>query len=155
MLAVQSLRNSQMVTILTAAIAIIFNVSLAALTNNAYNARHLFNFELFGSVSGAIFALKFASASVLLLFSFMCNSMAVAYLIDAVFLINASAEFSYAGYTKKMLETGNTLALIGNRLLCIAFPMLLWMFGPLPMAVSSLALVWWFYELDFLPKVTN
>ncbi|XP_060674503.1 uncharacterized protein LOC132804309 [Ziziphus jujuba] len=155
MLAVQSLRNSQMVIILTASIAIIFNISLAALTNNAYNASHVFNLELFGSISGATFALKFGSASVLLLSSFMCSSMAVAYLIDAVFLINASVEFTYAGHTKKVLETGNTLALIGNRLLCIAFPMVLWMFGPVPVAVSSVALVWWFYELDFAAKITD
>lgn len=154
-MAVQTLRNSQMLIILTASIAIIFNISLAALTNNAYNAtRGPSNFELVGLVSGRTFALKYGMASVLLLFSFFCSSMAVVFLIDVAFLIDVSVEISCV-HIKRMLERGNTLALIGNRLLCMTFPILLWMFGPVPVAVSSVALVWWFYELDFAGKITD
>lgn len=153
MVAVQTLRNSQMVIIFTASIAIIFNVSLAAMTNNAYNATHgLFNFEFFGLVSGPTFALKYGTASVLLLFSFVCSSLAVGFLMDVIFLIDVSVEIPRA-HAKKMLERGNALALVGNRLLCMALPMLLWMFGPLAVAVSSVALLWWFYELDFAGKI--
>ncbi|KAI3472561.1 hypothetical protein Pfo_029219 [Paulownia fortunei] len=152
MLAVQSLRNTLMYTILTATITIIVTLSLAALTNNAFNANRLFSSsDLFGSQSGRIMVLKYGSASLFLVASFLCSSMAVGYLVDANFLINAIGEFSPAdGYTDAVVERGFTLAVVGNRVLCIAFPLLLWMFGPLPVALSSLALVWGLYELDFV-----
>ncbi|XP_007033515.2 PREDICTED: uncharacterized protein LOC18602208 [Theobroma cacao] len=151
MLAVQSLRNTLMTTILTASIAILVNLSLVALTNNTYNASRLFNSEVFGSHSARIYPLKYGSASLFLLVSFLCSSMALGYLIDANFLINASYDecSSSPAYTQTIFERGFALAVIGNRVLCISFPLLLWMFGPLPVAVSSAALVWALYELDF------
>ncbi|KAK1562579.1 hypothetical protein Q3G72_014381 [Acer saccharum] len=153
MLGVQSLRNALMATILTASIAILVNQGLAALINNAYNAsNNLFNSAIFGSKSDRIFALKYGTASLFLLVSFFCSSMGLGYLIDANFLINASGEFtsSPAAYTQIIFERGFMLALVGNRVLCMAFPLLLWMFGPLPVILSSVALVWGFYELDFV-----
>jgi hypothetical protein len=157
MLAVQSLRNTLMATILTASIAILVNVALAALSNNAFTASHLLNNPIFGLQSGGILALKFGSASLLLLLSFLCSSMSVGYLIDANFLINASGgEFSSSpGHTHAMFERGFMLALIGNRVLCISFPLLLWMLGPVLVALSSVGLVWGLYELDFSGKLIS
>ncbi|XP_022760941.1 uncharacterized protein LOC111307194 [Durio zibethinus] len=152
MLAVQSLRNTLMATILNASVAILVNLALAALTNNTYTANHLFNSEIFGSQSGRMYALKYGSASLFLLVSFLCYSMALGYLIDANFLINASGDDQFSSdpaYTQTIFERGFALALIGNRVLCISFPTLLWMFGPLPVALSTAALVWGLYELDF------
>ncbi|KAK6118188.1 hypothetical protein DH2020_048089 [Rehmannia glutinosa] len=157
MLAVQSLRNTLMFTILIASVTIIVTLSLAALTNNAFNANRLLtSSDLFGSQSGRIMVLKFGSASIFLVASFLCSSMAVGYLVDANFLINAIGEFTPAsGYTEAVVERGFTLAVVGNRVLCIAFPLLLWMFGPLPVALSSLGLVWALYELDFVPAFST
>lgn len=152
MLAVQSLRNAQMTTISTAAIAIIINLALAALTNNNYKASHLLSGSaFFGSQSGKLYVLKFGSASLSLLVSFLCSSMGLAFLIDANFLINAaSPEFSPSPtYTQTVFERGFMLALMGNRILCITFPLLVWMFGPVPVALSSVALVWVLHGLDF------
>lgn len=158
MLAVQSLRNTLMGTILSATVSIIINLTLAALTNNTYNASHFLSSAFFGSQSGKIFVLKFGSASLFLSVSFLCSSMALGYLIDANFLINASSEFSCHGYTQMIFERGFTLALVGNRVLCITFPLLLWMLGPVPVALSSVALVWGLHGHDFcrqLQKNTN
>ncbi|TQD78317.1 hypothetical protein C1H46_036122 [Malus baccata] len=156
MLVIQSLRNTQMVAIFTASTAIALSLTLAALTNNAYNASHLvIKSPFFGSQSGSIFALKYGLASILMLFSSLFSSMATGFLIDTIFLINACFEFSYSGITETQLEKGYMLALIGNRLLCISFPMLLWLFGPMLVALSSLALVWWLYELDFAAKLST
>ncbi|GFP87409.1 hypothetical protein PHJA_000884600 [Phtheirospermum japonicum] len=153
MLAVQSLRNTLMFTILIATITIIVTLSVAALANNAFNASRLLTAaDLFGSQSGRIMVLKYGSASIFLVGSFLCSSMAVGYLVEANFLINAIGEFSPVGdFTEAVVERGFTLAVVGNRVLCIAFPLLLWMFGPLPVAISSLALVWALYGLDFVP----
>ncbi|KAH6832405.1 transmembrane protein [Perilla frutescens var. hirtella] len=157
MLAVQSLRNSLMFTILTATVTVIVTLCLAALTNNAFNAaRILTAAHLFGSQSPRIMLLKYASASIFLLASFLCSSLAVGFLVDANFLINAIGEFAPAGgYTEAVVERGFAMAVVGNRVLCIAFPLLLWLFGPLPVALSSFALVWGLYELDFVASLST
>ncbi|KAK9986311.1 hypothetical protein SO802_031262 [Lithocarpus litseifolius] len=155
MLAVQSLRNTLMATSFTASITILVNVALAALINNSYKAgetSHLFDNPIFGLQSGGMFAVKFGSASLLLLLSFLCCSMSIGYLIDANFLINAAPEFSSPEHTQIVFERGFMLAFIGSRLLCITFPLLLWLLGPALVALSSMALVWLMYEFDFLGK---
>ncbi|EXB54248.1 hypothetical protein L484_013974 [Morus notabilis] len=156
MLVVQSLRNTLMATILTASISILVVISLATLINNAYTAAHLFSSPLFGSQSTKIFALKYGSIAVFSSLSFVFGSMAIAFLIDANFLINSnSEEFSLYNneHRQTIFEKGFVLALVSNRLLCISFPLLLWMLGPVPVWLSSLALVWGLYQLDFAAKV--
>ncbi|XP_057435411.1 uncharacterized protein LOC130728086 [Lotus japonicus] len=152
MLTVQSLRNTLMTTILTATITILVNLALAALTNNTYKASHLFNSEFFGSKSDKVFVLKYGSASFCLLFSFLCSSMAIGFLIDSNYLMNAYGEFLSGGYTQNILERGFTLALVGNRMLCVAVPLMLWMLGPFAVFLASLALVWVLREFDFVPQ---
>lgn len=153
MLAVQSLRNSLMEAILTATITILITMSLAALANNAYKATNLMaEAPVFGSQTGRIIVLKYGAASVFLLTSFLSSSIAIGYLVDANFLINASGEFICRSYTKTVLERGFMMGVVGSRVLCISFPLLFWLVGPLPVAFSSLALVWALYQLDYAAK---
>ncbi|KAJ1388705.1 hypothetical protein SESBI_38898 [Sesbania bispinosa] len=152
MLTTQSLRNTLMITILIATITILFNLALAALTNNTYNASHLFSSGFFGSKSDKIFVLKYGSASICLLISFLCSSMAIGFLIDANFLMNTYGEFLSGVYTQSILERGFMLALVGNRVFCVAVPMMLWMLGPVPVFLASLALVFVLHEFDFVSK---
>ncbi|KAK3017770.1 hypothetical protein RJ639_005086 [Escallonia herrerae] len=154
MLAVQSLRNTLMETVLSASITLLITLALAALTNNSYHGNHLFKSSIFGLQTGKILVVKYGSASIFLLSSFLFSSIALGNLMDANFLINApdSGEFSLASapeHTKKIFERGFMLATLGNRLLCITFPVLLWLFGPVPMVVSSAALVRGLYVHDF------
>lgn len=137
-------------TIFSSTISILLNISLAALLNNTYNAAHIFNITnpIFGSQSGAILVMKFGSASFCLLSSFFCSSMAVGFLLDANFMVNSGGCFP----TERLLERGYMLCVVGNRFLCMAFPMLFWMFGPLFVVFSSLGLVWFLNGLDFVTK---
>lgn len=161
-----------MVTILTATVSILILLSLAAVTNNAFKASHLFTTAddiVLGSKNPTIFVLKYASTSLLLAVSFFFSSLAVSYLMDANFLINAIAKMhegdcdcdyeltgtgSFREYTRLVLERGFFMAMIGNRVMCVSVPLLLWMFGPLPVFVSSLGLVWVLYQIDFQAVAT-
>ena len=138
-----------METILISLTAITINIALAAFTNNAYSARHSLSGSVFGSQSGQMFGLKYLSASLFLLTSFLCSSMGVGCLIDANILINSSDEFSSPGYAEMIMERGFMLGVVGNRMLWTALPLLSWMLGPVSFMVSSVALVWGFYQLDF------
>ncbi|KAK7394955.1 hypothetical protein VNO78_15496 [Psophocarpus tetragonolobus] len=155
MLTVQSLRNTLMRTILTATITILIHLGLAALSNNSYNTNHLLRSGFFGSKSDKIFVLKYGSASLCLVMSFIFSSMAIGYLIDANFLMNAYGEFLSGGHTQTILERGFTLALVGNRVLCVAVPLMLWMLGPVAVLLASLVLVFVWHEFDFVCKLPD
>ncbi|KAK9723716.1 hypothetical protein RND81_05G020300 [Saponaria officinalis] len=154
MLAVQSLRNALMESILTATITILVIMSLAALANNSYKASNLMGVTpLFGSQSGRIMVLKYGSISIFLITSFMCSSIAIGYSVDANFLINASGQFSGRAYTRSVMERGFLMGVVGSRVLCISLTLLLWLFGPMLVFVSSLAMLWVLYDLDYATKV--
>uniref|UniRef100_A0A803PHA8 Reverse transcriptase Ty1/copia-type domain-containing protein n=1 Tax=Cannabis sativa TaxID=3483 RepID=A0A803PHA8_CANSA len=148
-----------METILTASIAILVILCLAALLNNAFNVTNLLGIHpIFGSQSSKIYSLKYGSSSLFLSASFLFGSMAIGSLIDANFMVNnVSSEFSNSSLnvTNTVFEKGFVLALVSNRMLCISFPFMLWMLGPLPVLLSSMALVWCLYQLDFVAKFTN
>lgn len=151
MLGVQSLRNSLMSAILSASTALALAISLAALANNAFNAHRLLSHAFFGSQAGPTVVLKYASAMIFLFFSFLANSLAVAFVVDACFLVGVVEEDEEELLEKqahRMLRRGYVLAVVGNRVLFASLPMLLWLFGPAAMALSSVALVVLFYELD-------
>ncbi|KAI4353558.1 hypothetical protein L6164_002497 [Bauhinia variegata] len=152
MLVVQSVRNALMVAILVATITILVSLALAALSNNSYNSDHLFSSGFFGSKSDKIYVLKYGSASFFLLMSFLCSSMAVGFLIDANLLMNSYGELLTLEYMQTIIERGLTVALIGTRLLCVTFPLLMWMLGPVPVLFSSLALIWVLHGFDFVCK---
>ncbi|ONK62693.1 uncharacterized protein A4U43_C07F6980 [Asparagus officinalis] len=149
MLGVQSLRNFLMSAILSASIAIILNSCLAAVANNTYKYSNLLQNPVFGLQTGNLLILKYASVSLLLLFSFLCSSIAVGCIIEASFLITASEELVYMAQAERMFDRGSVLAIVGNRVLYIAISLLLWVFGPVPLAISSVGMVWVLYNLDF------
>lgn len=150
-----------METILTVTISILLVLALATLVNNAYNAtdHHLFTNPLFGTQSIKIIALKYGSIALFLSISFLFGSMAIGFLLDANFLVNANydafSSSSSSEHLRAIFEKGFALALVSNRMLCMSFPLLLWMLGPLPVWLASLALVWGLYQLDFSGKLTK
>ncbi|XP_042515954.1 uncharacterized protein LOC122090173 [Macadamia integrifolia] len=149
-LAVQSLRNSQMSTILSATMGISVYIALAALANNTYNAAHILKNPFFGTQSALLIVLKFSLVSLILLLSFLCSTMALGFLIEANFILNLSTDDFLPGYPLAVFDRGFVLAFLGNRALCVSFPLLLWMLGPVPLVLSSVALVWVLYKFDFV-----
>ncbi|KAF3629451.1 putative transmembrane protein 87B-like [Capsicum annuum] len=155
-LAVQSLRNALMETMLTATVTILIILAMAALTNNTLKVSNLFTSAFFGTQTGKTIVLKYGSASIFLVASFLCSSMALGFLIDANFMVNALGEFSInPRHTETIFERGFTLAFVGDRVLCMTFPLLFWMLGPVPAVVSSLALVWGLRERDFAGNLSR
>nr|GEV66365.1 extensin like [Tanacetum cinerariifolium] len=163
-LAVQSLRNTLMSSILVAMVSSIITVALTALINNTYSVKDLFTNSFFGLHTTKILFLKYGSAYLFLLTSFLCSSMAVANLIDANYLVYAlgaepesdratspsPSPSSSRKYTRDILERGFVLAIFGNRMLCVTFPVLFWLVSPVVFVFASLVLVWGLYMLDFV-----
>ncbi|XP_076930531.1 uncharacterized protein LOC143595394 [Bidens hawaiensis] len=170
-LAVQSLRNTLMSSILAAMVTSIITVALAALINNTYSGKDLFTNPFFGLHTTKILFLKYGSTFLFLLTSFLWSSMAIATLIDANYLIYglgaepdaedvsspspapAWSPASSRKYTRDILERGFILAVFGNRMLCITLPLLFWLLSPVVFFIASVMLVWGLYMLDFVNVV--
>ena len=87
--------------------------------------------------------------------SFFFRIMGLGFLVDSNFLINiAFDEYSPSPtHSQIVFKRGFLLAFIGTRVLSITFPLLLWLLGPVVIGLSSIALVWGLYELDFHGKL--
>ncbi|CAA7398252.1 unnamed protein product [Spirodela intermedia] len=149
MLGLQSLRNSLMVAILSATMAIVLNTALAALCNNALKAAALLRHaRAFGGQSGTLLVHKYAVASMMLMLSFLCSSAASGCMIEGGFQVNVSG-VAFNEHARLTLERAWLLAAVGNRVLLVSASMLTWLLGSVPLVVSSAALVLMLYQIDF------
>lgn len=163
---VQSLRNNLMIIVLRASISIIISSSVAALTNNAYKASISNGISigegLMGKQSSGVFAAKYAAAFVVSVSSFVCSSFGAGFLVDACILVTTATATAQeipsdhrptSSHIQRLVHTGFTLAFIGNRLMWLTFPLLLWSLTPVALALSSLALIWGFSAMDFVDNI--
>ncbi|KAL0911523.1 hypothetical protein M5K25_019672 [Dendrobium thyrsiflorum] len=149
-LGVQTFRNSIMSIILSASISIAINGALASFSSNSYTSSHLFaGHPTFGSQSEAMLVLKYSSVSLFMLFSFLFNSMAVGFIIEANFLINLNEGEVFRANAEGMMMKGVVLGVVGNRALYVGLSLLIWMFGPLAFGLCTAGMLWGFYRLDF------
>ncbi|KGN58953.2 hypothetical protein Csa_002405 [Cucumis sativus] len=149
---VQSLRNNLMIIILRASISITLSSSVAALTNNAYKSKVGFLGSTDQSIISWLFAVKYAAAFVVSVSSFLCSSFGVGFLVDTCMLLTTPTPTTHI---HRLLDTGFAFAFVGDRLMWFSLVILLWSLGPIPVALSSFALVWGFSLEDFVTKSTT
>ncbi|CAI5510822.1 unnamed protein product [Closterium sp. Naga37s-1] len=153
-LAVQTLRNHIMASTLLATTAIILSSGIAAFITSAATAdvkASVFAVTL-GSRAPAVVAVKFISIFLCFLFAFVCHVQSIRYTNHVNFLINIplgpQAQGLSPDYVAAVLARGSNFYTIGTRAFYCAFPLLLWLFGPIPMLLSSLLLVVMLYHFD-------
>ncbi|CAI5458634.1 unnamed protein product [Closterium sp. Yama58-4] len=153
-LAVQTLRNHIMASTLLATTAIILSSGIAAFITSAATAdvkASVFAVTL-GSRAPAVVAVKFISIFLCFLFAFVCHVQSIRYTNHVNFLINIplgpQAQGLSPDYVAAVLAHGSNFYTIGTRAFYCAFPLLLWLFGPIPMLLSSLLLVVMLYHFD-------
>lgn len=154
-LAVQTLRNTIMGSTLMATTSILLSAGLAAVLSSTYSIKKPLSDALFGGGHGDfILACKYVTILCFFLFSFLCHSLSIRFINQVNILINvASADDHHVvspGYVSDLLEKGFLLNTVGNRLFYTALPLLLWIFGPLLVFLSSAAILPVLYNLDFV-----
>lgn len=152
-LAVQTLRNSIMGSTLMATTSILLTSGLAAVISSTYSIKKPLNDSVFGSHGEFMVSLKYVSLLLMFVFSFLCHSMSIRFINQVNFLINCPPGHDgiiTSEYISELLEKGFVLNTIGNRLFYAALPLLLWIFGPVLVFLSSLTLVSVLYNLDVL-----
>lgn len=97
-------------------------------------------------------ALKYVTLLTVFLSSFFCHSLSIRFLNQANILINTPPDplaIVTPEYLNELLEKGCLLNTVRNRLLYAAFPLLLWIVGPVFVFLGSVTMVPVLYNLDF------
>ncbi|XP_027368425.1 uncharacterized protein LOC113874402 [Abrus precatorius] len=155
-LAVQSLRNNIMASTLLASTAIMLS-SLIAVLMSSGNERKTVVSEVFGDRSEFGLSIKFFSILVCFLLAFLLNVQSIRYYSHASILINVPFkkvtpnlrhQMLTSEYVATTVNRGSYFWSLGLRAFYFSFPLFMWLFGPIPMFFSSLALVFMLYFLD-------
>ncbi|KAJ6812243.1 uncharacterized protein M6B38_149090 [Iris pallida] len=164
-LAVQTIRNAIMGSTLMATTSILLCSGLAAVISSTYSVKQPINDSVFGAHGEFMVALKYVTLLVVFLFAFLCYSLSIRYVNQVNFLINTPLPPAAAAddeeedavgslvtqeYVCDVLEKGFVLNTIGNRLFYAALPLLLWIFGPVLVFLSSVTMTAVMYNNDIV-----
>ncbi|XP_004495478.1 uncharacterized protein [Cicer arietinum] len=154
-LAVQTLRNLIMGSTLMATTSILLSAGLAAVISSTYSIKKPLNDAVYGAHSEFMVALKYVSLLTIFLFSFFCHTLSIRFFNQVSILICTplnvmSIIVITPEYLTELLEKGTILSTVGNRLFYSALPLLLWIFGPVLVFLSSVAMIPVLYNLDFV-----
>ncbi|KAH7664749.1 Cytochrome b/b6-like domain-containing protein [Dioscorea alata] len=150
-LAVQTIRNAIMGSTLMATTSILLSSGLAAIISSTYSVKQPIGDSVYGAHGEVVVAMKYVVLLLFFLLAFLCYSLSIRFMNQVNFLINVplgdmcpvSTE-----YVTELLERGFMLNTMGNRLFYAAMPLLLWIFGPVLVFLSSATMVPILYNLD-------
>nr|GMD82724.1 homogentisate phytyltransferase 1, chloroplastic-like isoform X1 [Ipomoea batatas] len=166
-LTVQTLRNNIMASTLLASTAIMLSSLIAVLmTGGAGASGDRSNALVFGDKSDLGSSIKFFSILVCFLVAFLFNIQSIRYYSHASILVNvpyrkimATSEedpkrryrcvVTSEEYVGMTVNRGSYFWSLGLRAFYFSFPLFLWIFGPIPMFLCCVVLVFMLYFLDF------
>ncbi|XP_073128545.1 uncharacterized protein [Henckelia pumila] len=154
-LSVQTLRNNIMASTLLASTAIMLSSLIAVLMTGGGGGNRPMQ-VVYGDRSELGFSIKFFSILVCFLVAFFLNVQSIRYYSHASILINVPISLSQkdcrncasAEYVGSIVNRGSYFWSLGLRAFYFSFPLFLWIFGPIPMFLCSLVLVFLLYFLD-------
>lgn len=148
MLAVQSLRNSIMACVLFASTAASAAVVIATVLTSVRldTIQKTLSFMMVGSTSPDILLFKVFLLFLCFLVSFLCHTQANRFLSHVNFLISIPIDPELAPglsieYVQHMLARGDNFYSVGVRAFYFLLPLTLWLFGPIPMFLTSVVTV--------------
>lgn len=103
---------------------------------------------IYGNTSSSLISVKYISLLCCFLLAFACFAQSARYFVQVNFFITMPTSEIHVKYVRKAMVRGNTYWSIGLRALYLAIILLLWIFGPIPMFVSSVFAVVTMHYLD-------
>lgn len=150
-LAVQTIRNAIMGSTLMATTSILLSSGLAAIISSTYSVKQPIGDSVYGAHGEAVVAMKYVVLLLFFLLAFLCYSLSIRFMNQVNFLINVPLGDTCpvsTEYVTELLERGFMLNAMGNRIFYVAMPLLLWIFGPVLVFLSSATMVPILYNLD-------
>ncbi|CAL9750777.1 unnamed protein product [Musa acuminata subsp. burmannicoides] len=147
-LAVQTLRNNIMASTVLATTAITLTSVTSVfvrLTTTTASA----SVFLYGNESPAAYTIKYFTISLCFILAFLCNVQSIRYYAHVSFLVTTGEAGGVpADYVARSLNRGSFFWSLGLRAFYLSFTLFLWIFGPIPMLASSVAMCCLFFFLD-------
>lgn len=145
---------------------ILLCAGLAAVLSSTYSIKKPLNDAVYGAHGDFTVALKYVTILTIFLFAFFSHSLSIRFINQVNILINApqepfSDDFGEIGsfvtpeYVSELLEKAFLLNTVGNRLFYMGLPLMLWIFGPVLVFLSSALIIPVLYNLDFVFLLSN
>ena len=103
---------------------------------------------IYGDTSSSTISIKYISLLACFLLAFACFVQSARYFVQVNFFISMPNSEIPVKYVQKAMLSGGVFWSVGLRALYLAVTLLLWIFGPIPMFVSSVILVVIMHNLD-------
>lgn len=154
-LAIQTVRNLIMGSTLMATTTVLLSGGLAAVISSTYSVKKPLNDNVYGAQGEFMVALKYVTLLATFLLSFFCHSMSISFLNQVNILVSTLGDprsILTPEYVSDLLEKASLLNAVGNRIFYAAFPLLLWIFGPVLVFLCFLTMVPVLYNHDILDE---
>ncbi|WP_231583682.1 DUF599 domain-containing protein [Desulfovibrio sp. TomC] len=157
-LAVQTLRNSTMAATFLASTAILLSVGVLSLTGQAENIGNTWHaLNIFGSTEKSTLALKILVLLINLFIAFFSFSSSIRLYNHVGFMINTPCtDGNYSSsmtFVAMQLNRAASHFHFGMRAFYFLIPLVFWIFGPLLLVLSTIAIILVVYFLDRTPRL--
>lgn len=149
-LAVQTLRNSLTASTGLASISITLSSLISAYVSSTLSTTMASSPQSYGS-SSTVYTLKYFAILLCFLLAFFGFMQNIRYYAHASFLFNSAPprrRKRHIEYVAKLLNKGSHFWSLGMRAFYIAFPLLIWISGAIPMLLCSCFMTFVLYFLD-------
>ncbi|XVF53854.1 hypothetical protein PTKIN_Ptkin05aG0132400 [Pterospermum kingtungense] len=157
-LAVQTIRNNIMASTLLATIAITLSSLISVFVSSSSDSGNATSQIVYGNKSLFLSSIKYFSILLCFLVAFLCNVQCIRYYAHVSFLITLPSSIDImesVEYVVRNLNRGSYFWSLGLRAFYLSFPLLLWIFGPIPMFLCCCMMSFLLYFLDTASSFTR
>ncbi|KAK7358186.1 hypothetical protein VNO77_00110 [Canavalia gladiata] len=152
-LGVQTIRNNIMASTLLATTAITLSSLIGVFASNETDTK-----LVYGNKTSLNSSIKRLCISLCFLVAFLCNMQSIRYYAHVSFLITTPAlkgKKDFIAYVAKTLNRGSYSWSLGLRAFYLSIPLVLWIYGPIPMFACCCLTSFILYFLDTTTQFTR
>lgn len=157
-LAVQTIRNNIMASTLLATVAITLSSLISVFVTSSLDSSNTTSEIFYGNKSRILSSIKYFSILLCFLVAFICNVQSIRYYAHVSFLITLPSSVDNVEsveYAARNLNRGSYSWSLGLRAFYLSFPLLLWIFGPIPFFLCCCIMSCVLYFLDTTTSFTR
>ncbi|XP_012469004.1 uncharacterized protein LOC105787102 [Gossypium raimondii] len=157
-LAVQTIRNNIMASTLLATVAITLSSLISVFVTSSSDSSNTTSEIFYGNKSRILSSIKYFSILLCFLVAFICNVQSIRYYAHVSFLITLPSSVDNVEsveYAARNLNRGSYSWSLGLRAFYLSFPLLLWIFGPIPFFLCCCIMSCVLYFLDTTTSFTR
>lgn len=157
-LMVQTLRNNIMASTVLATTAITLSSLISVYVSSVSNSGNIASKLIYGNKDSFTSSIKYMAILLCFLIAFLCNVQSIRYYAHVSFLATLPTSMGRSDaieYVARSLNRGSYFWSFGLRGFYFSFPLFLWIFGPVPMILSSFIMTLVLYFLDTTSTITR